>query len=88
MCLDFFLQTCLASQAIDGFVFRGLNDPGARGFRNPVGAPLVNGCGERFLRGVFRELEVAELPDQGGHNAAPVRAVDRIDSHVGVWKHV
>jgi hypothetical protein len=28
------------------------------------------------------------LPDQSGDNAAPVRAIDRIDGDIGVWKHV
>ena len=84
MRFQFFLQTSLPSQTIDGFVFGGLDDPGARRFGNAVSAPLVNGGGERFLRGVFGELEVAELPDERGHNAAPVRAVDRIDSDVGI----
>jgi hypothetical protein len=28
------------------------------------------------------------LPDQSGHNAAPVRAIDRINGDVGIGKHV
>jgi hypothetical protein len=28
------------------------------------------------------------LPDESGDNAAPVRAVDRIDGDISVWKHV
>ena len=88
MRLQFFFQTSLAPQAIDRFVFGGLNDPGARRFRNAVSAPLVNGGRERLLRGIFGELKVAELPDESGHDAAPVRAVDCVDSKVGVGKHV
>jgi hypothetical protein len=28
------------------------------------------------------------LPDEGCDNAAPVRAIDRIDGDISVWKHV
>ena len=88
MRFEFFLQASLPSQAIDGFVFRGLDDPGAWRVGNAVSAPLIDGGRERFLRRVFGELEVAELPDQSRDNAAPVRPVDGIDGDVCVGKHV
>lgn len=88
MLFQLFLQPSLPSQTIDGFVFGGLNDPRARGFGNAVSAPLIDGGRKRLLRCVFSELEIAELPDQSGDNAAPIRAVDRIDSDICVWKHV
>ena len=58
---EFFLQACLTSQAIDGFVFRGLDDPGARRIGNAFAAPLADCSGEGFLCGVFGELEIAKL---------------------------
>ena len=88
MRFQFFFETSLPPQTIDGFMFGGLDDPGARRFGNAVSAPLIDGCGKRLLRGVFGELEVAELADQSGHNAAPVSPVNCIDRDVGVRKHV
>jgi hypothetical protein len=88
MSLELFLQASLPSQTIDGFVFCCLNDPGAGRFGNAVRAPLIDGGGKCFLRGVFGEFEIAKLADQSGYDAAPVRPVDRVDSDIGVGKHV
>jgi hypothetical protein len=85
---DLFFETSLAPQAIDGFVFGGLNDPGARRIGHAFSAPLIDSGGKRLLRGVFSQLEVAKLPDKSGHNAAPIRAVNLIDGRIGVGKHV
>ena len=61
ICFEFFLQTCLTSQAIDGLVFGCLDDPGARRFGNAVSSPLIDGCSERFLRCVFGKFKITKL---------------------------
>lgn len=88
MRFDFFFETRLSPETIDGFVFGCLNDPGARRVGHAFSAPLVDRGGERFLRGVFRQFEIAEMTDESGHNAAPVGPVDLIDRNVRVGKHV
>jgi hypothetical protein len=63
MSFEFFLQASLPPETIDGFVFGCLDDPGARRIGNAFGAPLIDGSGERLLRGVFGEFEIAKLAD-------------------------
>ena len=58
---QFFLQACLPSQAIDGFVFGCLNDPGARRIGNAVRSPLIDGRRKRVLCGIFGQFEIAKL---------------------------
>jgi hypothetical protein len=86
--LELFLQTSLTPEPVDGFVFCCLNDPGARRVRHSLGAPLIDGGGERFLRGILGEFEIAKLTDQCGDNPSPIGTVNRVDSNVRVWKHV
>ncbi len=54
---------------------------------NPGVLPLAHGGGEGFLRGLFREVEVADQADQSGHDPAPVGPIDRIDGSGGVPGH-
>ena len=58
---EFFLQTRLTPQAVDGFVFGGLDDPGAWRLRDTFSAPLIDGGGEGLLCGVFGEFKIAKL---------------------------
>jgi hypothetical protein len=51
----------LSSQAINGFVFCSLDDPGARRFGNAFSAPLIDGGGEGLLGRIFGEFEIAKL---------------------------
>ena len=86
--LYLFFEASLSPQSIDCFVLGSLNNPGAGRFGHALASPLVNGCGKRFLSGIFRQLEVAELPDQSGDNPAPVGPIDSIDSNIGVRRHI
>src|SRR5215213_540884 len=85
---EFFLKTCLASQAIDGFVFGCLNNPGARRLGNSVSAPLIDGGGEGVLGSVFGKFKITKLTYQSCNNPAPVRSVHCVNSNVRVRKHV
>jgi hypothetical protein len=67
---------------VDGLVPGGLDDPGARSLGNAGGGPLIDRRGKRLLRRVFRDVEIADLPDQGGDDAPPVRPIDGIDGSV------
>ena len=85
---EFFLKTCLTSQAIDGFVFCSLDNPGARRVGNSVSAPLIDGGGEGILGGVFGKFEIAKLTYESCNNPTPVRSIHCVNSHIRVWKHV
>ena len=76
------LQPGLAAEAIDGPVPRRLDDPRPREFRHPGGPPGVQRGDERLLGDLFGQIEVANLTDQGGHDSAPVGAVDLVH-HLG-----
>ena len=60
---DFFLKASLASQPIDGFVLRGLNDPCGGRIRNSFVWPLNRRRSEGFLRGLFSKVEIAKRSD-------------------------
>ena len=85
---EFFLQTCLAPQSIDGLVFGCLDDPGARRFGNAVSAPLIDGRGESFLGGVFGKFKITKLAYESCNNATPVRPIHCVNGNIGVRKHV
>src|SRR5688572_22528461 len=88
ICFQFFLQSCLPSQAIDGFVFGCLDDPGARRFRDAVSSPLVDSGCKSVLRRVFSEFEIAKLAYESCNNPAPIRSIDFVYCKIGVRKHV
>lgn len=44
----------------------------------------VYGMRASRLRGLFGHVEVADEPDQGGDDPAPVGAIHRVDSRVGI----
>src|SRR5690242_11357411 len=78
--IQLFLEARLPPDAVDRFMTRGLNNPGARVFRNTGRGPLVHCSGEGFLSGFFGGIEVAENTNQNGHDAAPVRAIESLQS--------
>ena len=69
----------LSADPIGGAVARRSHQPGARVFWYAVARPALGGDGERLLRGVLGEVEVAEDADQGGENAAPLLAEDPVE---------
>lgn len=71
----------VAADAVRGSVPSRPHQPGTRLARNAVAWPPLGGDGERLLRGVLREFEVAEQSDQGGQDAAPFLAEDLIEWH-------
>jgi len=85
---EFFLETRLTPQAIDGFVFGGLDDPRARRLGNTVSAPLIDGGCKGILGRVFGKFEIAKLTYESCNNPTPVRSIDCINSNIGVRKHV
>ena len=48
----------------------------------PEVRPLVHGGRKGFLRRLFRQVEVADQPDQGGDDPAPIGAIDRSSTAV------
>ncbi len=50
----------------------------------PEAPPLVHRGGEGLLGGLLGHVEVADEPDQGGDDPAPVGAIDEVDGSVGV----
>ena len=76
----------VAAQAIDRPPPRGGGDPRPGIGRNPVAPPDGDRRLERVLHRVLGQLEVADLPDQGGQHDRPLvakRARDRGGDRVG-----
>ena len=57
----------------------GRDQPGAGIGRDAVARPALGGDGERLLRGLLGEVEVAEEADQRGEHAAPLVAEDLLE---------
>ena len=74
-------------EAVDGLVPGGLNEPGARKLGDAAGPPLVHRGRKGFLRRLFGHVEVAEKPDQGGDDPAPIRAIHCVDRRRDVRDH-
>ena len=51
----------------------------------PLARPARGGDGERVLRGLLGEVEVAEEADQGGEDAAPLVAEDLVEDGYHSW---
>ena len=73
---DFFLKVGLPTNAIDGLIAGGLNDPGSRVFGNSGGWPLIEGDGKGFLGNLFGKVEVTDQSDERGDDASPIGAVN------------
>src|SRR5271170_3450400 len=84
---EFFLESRFAPDAVNGLVPSCLNYPRAREFRDTGNSPLIRGGYKCFLRGFFGKVEVADEPYQGGHDAAPIGAIDCFDGLGGVQRH-
>jgi len=69
----------LPPDAVDRPVTSGRDQPGAGIVRRPVARPPLDGGRDCVLKGVLRELEVAEDADQGREDAAPLLAEDGFD---------
>ena len=72
-------QGPIAADAIRRPVPRRRHQPGARVAGDALARPPLGGDGERLLRGLLGEVKVAEKADQGGQDAAPLRAEDLIE---------
>jgi len=49
---------------------------------------LVYSGRKRFLRRFFGKIEVADHPDQGGHDPPPIGAINGVDGGGGILGHV
>ncbi len=65
----------------------GLHDPCAGKFGNAGGMPLDDGGGEGLLGGFFGKIEIADVADEGGDDAPPIGAIERLDGVVGYAFH-
>ena len=78
-------QACLlgerpiAAQAVDRAVAGGDRQPGAWVGRRAVPGPALSRDRERVLRGFLGEIEVAEVADQAGDDAAPLVPKDLLE---------
>lgn len=68
----------LPPQTVDGLVARRLDQPRSRVLRNAGCGPLLHRGRKCLLRRVFRDVEVADEPDQGGDDVAPIGAIDLV----------
>lgn len=85
--LDLLVETLFASDAVDGFVAGGLDDPGAGEIGHAGFAPLHERGGKGFLCRLFGEIEVADEPDEDGDDSAPLGTIDCFDGRCGVQRH-
>src|SRR4029079_1777380 len=69
----------LAPQTIDRAVARGGDDPsGGTRWHTGVGPPIDRDR-ERVLNSLFRQVDIAEVPDEDRHRAAVLLAEDALD---------
>ena len=64
-----------------------LDDPSTGVFGDTGNRPLVHSGGKSLLCGVFGYIEVANQPNQGSDNPAPVRPINRVDRYVCIPEH-
>ena len=83
-----FFETSATSDAVDGFVPGGLNNPSARIIGHSDGAPMRESGGESILHRVFGKLEVADQANHRGDDPAPIGTVESLDGRVGAGEHV
>jgi hypothetical protein len=72
-------EGAVASQAVDRAVARGDREPGAGIGRRAVARPALGGVREGVLGGFLGQVEVAEVADQAGEDAAPLVAEDLLE---------
>src|SRR4051794_9596335 len=69
----------VAPESVDRLEPADRNEPGDRIGRHAVSRPLLGGGDESVVLGFLGALETAEQADQGGEDASPVAAVDRLE---------
>ena len=69
----------LSPDAVDGAVARHGDEPAGRVGRHAVARPAFDRDGERILKGVLGEVEIAEDADQGREDAVALVAEDALD---------
>src|SRR5205085_10661800 len=72
-------QRAVSAQPVDRPVARRRDEPGARVRGRAVARPALGRDGERLLRGLLGEVEVAEEADQGSEDASPLVAEDPVE---------
>ena len=87
LCLDLLGKESLAPEAVDCPMTSRLYDPRPRELRDAIGGPLLQGGGERFLGKLFRQIEISQKMDEGGHSAAPIRTIQCFDDGNGIHSH-
>jgi hypothetical protein len=80
-------EPSVPADAVDRLVPGRLDDPGPRVLRSSRDPPLVNRGRKRFLRRLFRDVEVADEPDERGDDQAPIRSINGFDGRVGIPGH-
>ena len=85
--LQLFLRPRSMPHAVDGLVPRRLDDPRAREFGHSGRPPLVHSGRKGLLRRLFRQVEIADQPDQCGDNPAPIGAIDSFNRRGGFRRH-
>ena len=76
---DLGVEDPVTADAVDGAVARRAHQPGTRVGRHAVARPVIGRDGERLLRGVLGEVEIAEDADQDGQDASPLLAEDLVE---------
>ena len=76
----FFLEPRPTPDAVNGLMPGRLDDPCAWELRDAGDPPLVHSGGKGFLRRLFGHIEVADEPNQGGDDPAPIGAINRVNS--------
>src|SRR4051794_13492637 len=72
-------DTGVAPESVDRLEPADRDEPGDRIGRHAVARPLLGGGDESVVLGFLGALETAEQADQGGEDASPVAAVDRLE---------
>ena len=83
ICLHLLREADAAPNAVDGLVSGRLDDPRTWIIGNAGGRPLIDGRGERLLRRLLGDVEIADEPDERRDDPAPIRAIDGVHGRVG-----
>ena len=78
----------LAADAVDDLVAGGLYDPGPGKIGDACLGPLVHGGGKGLLGALFGKVKIAHQANQGGHDEAPIGAVNCLDGRRCFGRHI
>ena len=67
-----------APDAVDRLEAAHGHEPRRRLLRHPLLRPLLESGAKGFVQGFLRDVEIAQMPDQGGEDLARFRAIDGI----------